>query len=152
MLYPLYNNADLHLICGRAGSTNAVLHMLAMAKAANVPLTIDDIQEISSKTPFLANLRPSGRYVMEDLHAIGGTPAVLKYLYENGMIHGDCMTVTGKTLAENLQEVEGLHDGQDIIRPLSNPVPPTGHLTILRGNLAPEVNRLKYSSSHKYKI
>ncbi|KAL1928587.1 hypothetical protein VTP01DRAFT_2943 [Rhizomucor pusillus] len=132
-----FENA-LTLIIVLGGSTNAVLHMLAMAKAANVPLTIDDIQEISSKTPFLANLRPSGRYVMEDLHAIGGTPAVLKYLYENGMIHGDCMTVTGKTLAENLQEVEGLPDGQDIIRPLSNPVKPTGHLTILRGNLAPE--------------
>lgn len=127
------------LLASSLGSSNAVLHMLAMAKAANVPLTIDDIQEISSRTPFLANLRPSGRYVMEDLHAIGGTPAVLKYLYENGMIHGDCMTVTGKTMAENLAEVEGLPEGQDIIRPLSNPIKPTGHLTILRGNLAPEV-------------
>lgn len=112
--------------------------MLAMAKAAEVPLTIDDFQVIADRTPFLANLRPSGKYVMEDLHNLGGTPAVLKYLLENNMLHGDCLTVTGKTLAENLAECEGLPAGQDILRPLSNPIKATGHLTILRGNLAPE--------------
>ncbi|KAI8147080.1 dihydroxy-acid dehydratase [Fennellomyces sp. T-0311] len=132
-----FENA-LTVIMVLGGSTNAVLHMLAMAKAANVPLTIDDIQAVSSKTPFLADLRPSGKYIMEDLHNMGGTPAVLKFLLENGMLHGDCMTVTGKTMAENLAEVDGFKEGQDILRPLSNPIKPTGHLTILRGNLAPE--------------
>ncbi|KAI9030702.1 dihydroxy-acid dehydratase [Phycomyces nitens] len=132
-----FENA-LTLIMVLGGSTNAVLHMLAMAKAADIPLTLDDIQAVSDKTPFLANLRPSGRYMMEDLHNVGGTPAVLKYLHENGMIHGDCMTVTGKTMAENLAEVDGLKPGQDVICPLTNPIKPTGHLTVLRGNLAPE--------------
>ncbi|KAG1621190.1 hypothetical protein G6F46_001806 [Rhizopus delemar] len=132
-----FENA-LTLIMVLGGSTNAVLHMIAMAKAADVPLTIDDIQTISSKTPFLANLRPSGKYVMEDLHYVGGVPAVMKYLLENNMLHGDCLTVTGKTLAENLATVEGLKEGQDIIKPLSQPVKSTGHLTILRGNMAPE--------------
>ncbi|ORE06837.1 dihydroxy-acid dehydratase [Rhizopus microsporus var. microsporus] len=132
-----FENA-LTLIMVLGGSTNAVLHMIAMAKAADVPLTIDDIQVISDKTPFLANLRPSGKYVMEDLHRVGGTPAVMKYLLENNMLHGDCLTVTGKTLAENLATVDGLKEGQDIILPLSNPIKPTGHLTILRGNMAPE--------------
>ncbi|GAN09128.1 dihydroxy-acid dehydratase [Mucor ambiguus] len=120
------------------GSTNAVLHMLAMAKAADVDFTIDDVQTISSKTPFLADLRPSGKYVMEDLHDIGGVPGVLKYLLQKGLLHGDCLTVTGKTLAENLAEVDDLAEGQQIIRPIENPIKPTGHLTILRGNLAPE--------------
>ncbi|KAL0090752.1 dihydroxy-acid dehydratase [Phycomyces blakesleeanus] len=132
-----FENA-LTLIMVLGGSTNAILHMLAMAKAAEVPLTLEDIQAVSDKTPFLANLRPSGRYVMEDLHHVGGTPAVLKYLYENGMIHGECMTVTGKTMAENLAGVDGLKPGQDVIYPLTNPIKPTGHLTVLRGNLAPE--------------
>ncbi|CAO3695472.1 hypothetical protein G6F70_008870 [Rhizopus microsporus] len=132
-----FENA-LTLIMVLGGSTNAVLHMIAMAKAADVSLTIDDIQAISDKTPFLANLRPSGKYVMEDLHRVGGTPAVMKYLLENNMLHGDCLTVTGKTLAENLATVDGLKEGQDIIMPLSNPIKPTGHLTILRGNMAPE--------------
>ncbi|KAG2216767.1 hypothetical protein INT45_005881 [Circinella minor] len=128
----------LRIIMVLGGSTNAVLHMLAMAKAAEVPLTIDDIQAISSSTPFLADLRPSGKYIMEDLHNMGGTPAVLKYMLEVGLLHGDCMTVTGKTMTENLAEVEGFKDGQDILRPISNPIKPTGHLTILRGNLAPD--------------
>ncbi|KAI8381026.1 dihydroxy-acid dehydratase [Radiomyces spectabilis] len=132
-----FENA-LTVIMVLGGSTNAVLHMLAMARAADIPLTLDDIQAVSSKTPFLANLRPSGKYVMEDLYAVGGVPAVLKYLHENGLIHGDCLTVTGKTMAENLAEVEGLKEGQDIIYPLSKPLKPTGHLTVLRGNLAPE--------------
>ncbi|CEP19422.1 hypothetical protein [Parasitella parasitica] len=120
------------------GSTNAVLHMLAMAKAADVDFTIDDVQTISDKTPFLANLRPSGKYVMEDLHNVGGVPGVLKYLLGKGMLHGDCLTVTGKTLAENLVEVDDLAEDQQIINPIENPIKPTGHLTILRGNLAPE--------------
>ncbi|KAI9498471.1 dihydroxy-acid dehydratase [Zychaea mexicana] len=132
-----FENA-LTVIMVLGGSTNAVLHMLAMAKAAEVPLTIDDIQAVASKTPLLADLRPSGKYIMEDLHDMGGTPAVLKFLLENGMLHGDCMTVTGKTMAENLAEIEGFKEGQDILRPLSNPIKPTGHLTILRGNLAPD--------------
>ncbi|KAJ2956971.1 hypothetical protein NQZ79_g7226 [Umbelopsis isabellina] len=132
-----FENA-LTIIMVLGGSTNAVLHMLAVAKSVDVPLTIDDFQTIADKTPFLANLRPSGKYVMEDLHAVGGIPAVLKYLLQNGMIHGDCMTVTGKTMAENLAEVPDLSEGQDIIRPLSNPIKATGHLTILKGNLAPE--------------
>jgi dihydroxy-acid dehydratase len=132
-----FENA-LTLIMVLGGSTNAVLHMLAMAKAADVDFTIDDIQKISDSTPFLANLRPSGKYVMEDLHNVGGTPAVMKYLLEKGMFHGDCLTCTGKTMAENLAEVDGLHDGQEIILPVEKPIKETGHLTILRGNLAPE--------------
>ncbi|KAI8993425.1 dihydroxy-acid dehydratase [Pilobolus umbonatus] len=132
-----FENA-LTLIMVLGGSTNAVLHMLAMAKAADVPLTIDDIQAISDKTPFLANLRPSGKYVMEDLHHVGGIPAVLKYMMENNMLHGDCLTVTGKTLAENLATIDGLKKGQDIIQPLNKPIKATGPITIMRGNLAPE--------------
>uniref|UniRef100_A0A7S3PJT9 dihydroxy-acid dehydratase n=1 Tax=Aplanochytrium stocchinoi TaxID=215587 RepID=A0A7S3PJT9_9STRA len=120
------------------GSTNAVLHLIAMARAVDVPLTIDDFQEISDKTPFIADLKPSGQYVMEDLHAVGGTPAVLKYLLEEGRIHGDCLTVTGKTLAENLADLPGLKEGQDVIFPLENPIKPNGHLAILKGSLAPE--------------
>ncbi|KAF9580805.1 hypothetical protein BGW38_002399 [Lunasporangiospora selenospora] len=120
------------------GSTNAVLHLIAIARAVDVPLTIDDFQEVSSRIPFLADLKPSGKYVMEDLQAIGGTPAVLKYLLEHDLIHGDCMTVTGKTMAENLKNLPGLTPGQDIIQPLSNPIKPTGHICILKGNLAPD--------------
>mmetsp|Transcript_15985 Transcript_15985/g.18681 ORF Transcript_15985/g.18681 Transcript_15985/m.18681 type:complete len:594 (-) Transcript_15985:179-1960(-) len=120
------------------GSTNAVLHLIAMARAVDVPLTIDDFQEISDKTPFIADLKPSGQYVMEDLHAVGGTPAVLKYLLEEGRLHGDCLTVTGKTLAENLAELPGLAEGQDVIVPLSDPIKPNGHIAILKGSLAPE--------------
>ncbi len=118
------------------GSTNAVLHMIAMAKSVGVPLTIDDIQMIGDKTPFLADLKPSGKYVMRDLHAVGGVPAVMKFLLDNGYLHGDCLTVTGKTIAENLSEVPTLADDQDVIRPLSNPIKPTGHLQILYGNIA----------------
>ncbi|KAI8089389.1 dihydroxy-acid dehydratase [Halteromyces radiatus] len=120
------------------GSTNAVLHLLAAAHAADVDFTLDDMQEISLTTPLLANMRPSGPYVMEDLHRVGGVPALMKYLLEQGLLDGSCMTVTGKTLAENLADVDGFVDGQDVIRPLSNPIKSTGHLTILKGNLAPE--------------
>ncbi|HRJ15005.1 MAG TPA: dihydroxy-acid dehydratase, partial [Saprospiraceae bacterium] len=120
------------------GSTNAVLHLIAMAKAAGVPLSIDDFQRISNKTPFLADLKPSGKYVMEDLFLVGGVPAVMRMLLDNGFLHGDCMTVTGKTLAENLADAPQLSPGQDVVRPLSEPIKATGHIQILYGNLAEE--------------
>jgi len=126
----------LRLIAVLGGSTNAVLHFLAIAHAADINLTLDDFQKISDTTPFLADLKPSGKYLMKDLHAIGGIPAVLKFMLENDMLHGDCMTITGKTLAENLADVDSLKEGQDLIRPLDNPIKPTGHLRILKGNLA----------------
>ena len=126
----------LRLISVLGGSTNAVLHFIAIAHAAKIELNIDDFQKISDKTPFLADLKPSGKYLMKDLHAIGGIPAVLKFMLENEMLHGDCMTVTGKTLAENLESLNGLKDGQDIIRQLNNPIKATGHIRILKGNLA----------------
>ncbi|KAG6813363.1 hypothetical protein H0H92_011629 [Tricholoma furcatifolium] len=121
------------------GSTNAVLHLLAMARAAEVELTIDDFQNIGDKTPYLADLKPSGKYYMEDIHRIGGIPAILKYLLKNtDLIDGSQLTVTGKTLAENLEDVPDLEfDQQDVLRPLNKPIKPIGHLTILRGNLAP---------------
>jgi dihydroxy-acid dehydratase len=125
------------VIIALGGSTNAVLHLLAMARAVDVDLTIDDFQTVSDRIPFLADLKPSGRYVMEDLHNVGGTPAVMKYLLEQGLMHGDCMTVTGKTLAENLAELPGLKDGQDVFMPLDQPIKETGHIQILKGNLAP---------------
>lgn len=130
------NAITLTIVLG--GSTNAVMHLIAMAKSVDAELSIDDFQEISDKTPFLADLKPSGRYVMEDLYNMGGVPAVLKLLLENGMIDGSCMTVTGKTLAENLAELPGLPEGQDIIRPFDQPIKETGHLQILYGNLAEE--------------
>jgi len=120
------------------GSTNAVLHLIAMARSVDVPLTIDDFQQISQRTPLLGDLRPSGRYAQEDLHAVGGIPAVIKLLLAERMLHGDCMTVTGKTLAENVADLPGLAEGQDVVRPVANPVKPSGHITILRGNLAPD--------------
>jgi len=120
------------------GSTNAVLHYLAISRAAGIPLTLDEIQEISDRTPLLADLKPSGKYYMEDMLAIGGVPAVMKYLYEQGLIHGECLTVTGKTVAENLADVETLNfDTQSIVFPLTNPIKKTGHIQILRGNLSP---------------
>ncbi len=120
------------------GSTNAVLHLLAMAKAADVELTLDDFQRISDKTPFIADLKPSGKYLMEDLHKIGGVPGVLKILLREGYLHGDCMTVTGNTLAENLELIDDLTTGQDIIYSFDKPIKKTGHLQILYGNLAPD--------------
>jgi dihydroxy-acid dehydratase len=120
------------------GSTNAVLHLIAMARAVGVPLTIDDFQKVSRRIPFLADLKPSGKYVQEDLHNVGGTPAVMKYLLEKGLLDGDCLSVTGKTIAENLQDLPGLKPGQDVVHPLEDPIKPTGHIQILRGNLAPE--------------
>ena len=120
------------------GSTNAVLHLLAMARSVGLTLTLDDFQVVSDRTPLLADLKPSGRFVMEDLHQVGGTPAVMKLLLAAGLLHGDCLTVTGHTLAENLADLPGLAEGQEIIRPLHNPIKATGHIQILRGNLAPE--------------
>jgi dihydroxy-acid dehydratase len=131
-----FENA-LTLIMVLGGSTNAVLHFIAMARAVGVPLTQDDFQRISDKVPVLGDLKPSGRYLMEDLHNVGGVPAVLKYLLEKGLIHGDCMTVTGKTMAENLAELPGLDFGsQRIILPVETPVKATGHLQIIYGNMA----------------
>ena len=127
----------LRLISVLGGSTNAVLHFLAIAKAANINLTIDDFQKISDNTPFLADLKPSGKYLMKDLHDVGGVPAVMKYMLELDMLHGDCITVTGKTLAENLANVPSLKDNQDIIRTIEKPIKSTGHIRILKGNLAP---------------
>ena len=120
------------------GSTNAVLHLLAIARTAGIDLTIDDFQRIGNRTPFLADLKPSGKYVMEDLYYAGGVPAVMKELLVNDLLHGNCPTVTGKTLGENLIEVESLRKGQQIIRPFGDPIKSTGHLRILYGNLAAE--------------
>jgi dihydroxy-acid dehydratase len=124
------------VVTALGGSTNAVLHLIAMAKAVGVKFTIDDFQRISDRTPFLADLKPSGKYVMEDLYNVGGVPAVMKLLLEAGYLHGNCLTVTGKTVAENLSEVAPLKEGQDVVRPFSNPIKPTGHIQILYGNLA----------------
>lgn len=130
-----FENA-LRLIIVLGGSTNAVLHMIAIAKSVGVPLTIDDFQKMSDSTPFLADLKPSGKYVMEDLFEVGGVQGVLKMLHQEGLIHGQCMTVTGKTMAENLEEAAPLKEGQKVIYPLSQPIKPTGHIQILYGNLA----------------
>ncbi|TDS13622.1 dihydroxy-acid dehydratase [Maribacter caenipelagi] len=128
----------IRLLTLLGGSTNAVLHFLAIAKAADVEFTLDDFQKISDTTPFLADLKPSGKFLMEDVHRVGGVPAVMKFMLENGMLHGDCLTVTGKTIAENLAELPGLLEHQQVIKPLSNPIKATGHLRILYGNLATE--------------
>ena len=120
------------------GSTNAVLHLIAMARTAGIDLTLDDFQKCSDRVPFIADLKPSGKYVMEDVAKVGGTPAVMKYLMEKGFIDGSCMTVTGKTIAENLENLPSLTEGQDVILPVETPIKATGHLQILYGNLAPE--------------
>ncbi len=126
------------VVMALGGSTNAVLHLIAMARAVDVPLTIDDFQRVSDRVPYIADLKPSGKFVEEDLHSVGGTPAVMKYLLEEGLLKGDLLTCTGKTVAENLADLPGLKEGQQIVRPLSNPIKATGHIRILRGNLAPE--------------
>ena len=120
------------------GSTNAVLHLIAMARSVGVDLTIDDFQSVSDRIPYLADLKPSGKFVQEDLHSIGGTPAVMKYLLQEGLMDGSCMTVTGKTLAENLEQLPGLKEGQTIVRPVSQPIKSSGHIRILKGSLAPD--------------
>jgi dihydroxy-acid dehydratase len=126
------------LVTVLGGSTNAVLHLIAIARSVGVPLTVGDFQNVSNHIPLLADFKPSGRFVMEDLHAVGGTPAVIKMLIEAGLLNGGCMTVTGKTLAENVKDLPGLTPGQPIVQPLSKPIKPTGHIQILKGNLAPD--------------
>ncbi|MBC8207209.1 MAG: dihydroxy-acid dehydratase [Kiritimatiellales bacterium] len=126
------------VVTALGGSTNAVLHLLAMAHAAKVKLSIDDFTTIGKKVPVLADLKPSGKYVMADLAAIGGVAPLMKRLLNAGLLHGDCLTVTGKTLKQNLASLKGYPRGQEIIRPLNNPIKPEGHLVILRGNLAPD--------------
>ncbi len=128
----------IRLVTILGGSTNAVLHFLAIARAANIDFTLKDFQQISDTTPFLADLKPSGKYLMEDVHEVGGIPAVMKYLLKKGLLHGDCLTVTGKTLAENLLDVDDLTEGQDVIKPIENPIKISGHLRMLYGNLALE--------------
>ncbi len=125
------------MVMALGGSTNAVLHLIAISRSVGVDLTIDDFQATSDRIPFIADLKPSGRYVMADLHAVGGTPAVMKYLLEHDLLRGDCMTVTGRTVAENLAELPGLAEGQEIIHPLDRSIKPSGHIQILKGNLAP---------------
>jgi dihydroxy-acid dehydratase len=126
------------VITALGGSTNAVLHLIAMARAAEVALELDDFQKVSDRVPLLADMKPSGRYVQEDLDRVGGLPALMKYLLAEGLLNGDCLTVTGRSLAENLAAVDGLAAGQDIIRPLEDPIQKNGHIQILKGNLAPE--------------
>tara|TARA_B110000211_G_scaffold13557_1_gene14123 strand:+ start:1632 stop:3311 length:1680 start_codon:yes stop_codon:yes gene_type:complete len=128
----------IRLVTILGGSTNAVLHFLAIARAAQISFTLEDFQRISDNTPFLADLKPSGKYLMEDVHRVGGIPAVMKYLLSKGLLHGDCLTVTGKTIAENLAEVEDLKEGQDVIMPMETPIKASGHLRMLYGNLAPD--------------
>ncbi len=132
-----FENA-ITVVLALGGSTNAVLHLIAMARSVNVDLTLDDFQRLSDKTPLLADLKPSGKYVMEDIQKIGGTPAVIKYLYEKGFVHGDCLTVTGKTVKENLETVPSLEPNNPIIYTIENPIKKNGHLQILYGNIAPE--------------
>ena len=132
-----FENA-MTLVTILGGSTNAVMHLIAMAKSVGVKLTIDDFQKISDKTPFLADLKPSGKYVMEDLWRVGGIPSIMKMLLQRGVIHGDCMTVTGKTIAENYKNAPDLQEGQTVIKSFDNPIKASGHIQILYGNLAEE--------------
>uniref|UniRef100_A0A7S3RTG6 dihydroxy-acid dehydratase n=1 Tax=Strombidinopsis acuminata TaxID=141414 RepID=A0A7S3RTG6_9SPIT len=137
MTMKAFENA-VRLVMVTGGSTNATIHLIAMARAAGVNLTLQDFKRLSASTPYIANLKPSGKYVMEDLHTVGGTPAVLKYMLKEGYLHGDCLTVTGKTIAENIADLPDLTPGQDVIYSFDKPVKSTGHIAILEGNLAPE--------------
>lgn len=140
-----FENA-LRLIIILGGSTNAVLHFIAIGKSIGVEITQDDFQRMSDETPVLADFKPSGKYLMQDLQQYGGTPAVMRYLLDNGLLHGDCLTVTGKTVAENLADVKSIIDyNQPIIKPLSEPIKATGHLQILYGNLAEKGSVAKIS-------
>src|SRR5262245_44169724 len=132
-----FENA-MTIVMALGGSTNAVLHLIAMARSVNVPLAIDDFQKTSDRVPYIADLKPSGKYVMEDLHHVGGTPAVMKYLLEKGYLKGDCITVTATTVAQNLVEVKGLAEGQKIIYPVDKPIKASGHIRIMRGNFCPD--------------
>ena len=146
----LENAVRLVTILG--GSTNAVLHFLAIARAAQIDFTLKDFQKISDTTPFLADLKPSGKYLMEDVHAVGGIPAVMKYLLKKGLLHGDCLTVTGKTLADNLLDVDDLTQGQDVIKPIEEPIKISGHLRMLYGNLATEGSVAKITGKEGLKF
>ena len=126
----------IRMVTVLGGSTNAVLHFLAIAKAANIEFTLTDFQRISDTTPLLADLKPSGKYLMEDLHNVGGIPGVMKYMLSEGILHGDCLTVTGKTIAENLADADDLQEGQDVIHSTGQPIKETGHIRILYGNIA----------------
>lgn len=137
MTFEAFENA-IRVIMILGGSTNAVMHLIAMAKSAGIKLTIDDFQRISDTTPLLADLKPSGKYMMEDMDAIGGVPSVMRLLAKHNLLHLDCMTVTGKTVGENLEEALDLPEGQDLMYPWDSPIKQTGHLQILYGNLAPE--------------
>jgi dihydroxy-acid dehydratase len=137
MTRPAFENA-MAAVMALGGSTNAVLHLIAIARSAGVPLTIDDFQTVSRKVPFLADLKPSGRFVQEDFHRAGGVPALLKTLLAKGLIHGGCLTVTGKTVEENIRDLPGFKAGQEVIKPFETPIKPTGHIQILRGSLAPD--------------
>ncbi len=132
-----FENA-MTVVTALGGSTNAVLHIIAMARSVDVEFTLDDVQVVSDRVPLLADLKPSGRFLMADLHAQGGTPGLMKALLAAGLLHGDCMTVTGHTLAENLAELPELAAGQEVIRAVADPIKRTGHLRVLRGNLAPD--------------
>jgi dihydroxy-acid dehydratase len=131
-----FENA-ITVVMALGGSTNAVLHLIAMARSVNVPLTLDDFQAVSDRTPLLADFKPSGKFVQEDLHKVGGTPAVIKYLLEKGFLHGDCITCTGKTVAENVAAVPSFSSGQEVVHSTSEPIKKTAHIQILYGNLAP---------------
>lgn len=139
-----FDNA-IRMVIVLGGSTNAVLHLIAMADSVGIQLTLDDFQRMSDSTPVLADLKPSGKYLMEDLHQVGGTPAVMKYLLDHGLLYGDCMTVTGHTLAENLASLPELSSGQDVLWPICNPVKTSGHIHVLYGNLATEGSVAKIS-------
>ena len=135
----------ISVVVALGGSTNAVLHFLAIARSANIEFNLDDFQKISDKTPYIANLKPSGKYLMEDLHEIGGIPVILKYLLDAGFLHGDCLTVTGESLEENLRSVETLSFDQDVVMPIENPIKKSGHIQILYGNLAEKGSVAKIS-------
>lgn len=146
-----FENA-ITVVMALGGSTNAFLHLIAIAHSVEVELTYDDFERIRAKVPHIADLKPSGKYAMQDLNDIGGVPGVMKLLLDQGLLHGDCMTVTGKTLAENLAEAAPLHEQQDIIRPFDSPLKPTGPLVVLKGNLAPEGAIAKMSGMKKLRF
>lgn len=136
----------VRVVVALAGSTNAVLHLLAIARTAGIDFGLEDLKQINATTPVLGDFKPSGKYMMEDLHEQGGLPAFMKYMLNNGMLHGDCMTVTGKTVAENLANVTPVKaERGNVIHPLEDPIKATGHLCILKGNLAPEGSVAKIS-------
>jgi len=137
MTLKAFENA-ITIVAVLGGSTNAVMHLIAMAHSVDIEITLDDFQAISDKTPVLADLKPSGKFMMEDLHAVGGVPAVMKYLLKEGYIHGECLTVTGKTVAENLESVPDLEEGQEVVFEIKNALKSTGNIQILYGNLATE--------------